>query len=102
MSVLEAVKAIKCGNYEVKTLLICGGLMSDQNKQLAEGLGVSYIENPQPQKKSEIDSEMNVISYIISSLFMAFMVFVLVKGIVRFIRNDRGYRQMEADRKAKG
>ena len=30
------------------------------------------------------------------------MVFLVVKGIVRFIRNDRGWRKMEADRKAQG
>ena len=30
------------------------------------------------------------------------MLFILVKGIVRGVRNARGYRQMEADRKAKG
>jgi hypothetical protein len=30
------------------------------------------------------------------------MVFILVKGIIRSIKNARGYQQMEADRKAKG
>jgi len=50
-AVMEAVKAVTYGNYEIKTLLVCGGLMSDQNKQLAECLGVSYIENHHPMKK---------------------------------------------------
>ena len=50
-AVMEAVKAVTYGNYEIKTLLVCGGLMSGQNKQLAEGLGVSYIENHRPMKK---------------------------------------------------
>ena len=45
---------------------------------------------------------MVILSYIISFLLLSFMVFLILKGIVRFIRNDRGYRQMEADRKAKG
>lgn len=45
---------------------------------------------------------MVVISHIISFFLLSFMVFLVVKGIVRFIKNDRGYRQMEADRKAKG
>lgn len=44
-AVMEAVKAITYGNYEIKTLLVCGGLMSDQNKQLAEGLEIKYIES---------------------------------------------------------
>ena len=45
---------------------------------------------------------MVVLSYIISFLFMSFMVFLIVKGIVKFIRNDRGWRRMEEDRNAKG
>ena len=45
---------------------------------------------------------MVVLSYIISFILLSFMVFLIVKGIVRFIRNDRGWRRMEADRKAQG
>lgn len=41
-AVMEAVKTITYSNYEIKTLLVCGGLMSDQNKQLAEDLRVEY------------------------------------------------------------
>lgn len=43
-AVLEAVKAVRYGNYEVETLLVCGGEMSGQNKQLAEDLGIQFIE----------------------------------------------------------
>lgn len=44
---------------------------------------------------------MTILSYIISFLLLSFMVFLIVKGIVRFIRNSRGWRRMEKDRKAK-
>lgn len=44
-AVMEAVKTITYSNYEIKTLLVCGGLMSNQNKQLAEDLGAPYIDN---------------------------------------------------------
>ena len=37
-----------------------------------------------------------------SFLLLSFMVFLVVKGIVRFIRNSRGWRRMEQDRTAKG
>ena len=47
-------------------------------------------------------AKMVVLSYIISFLLLSFMVFLIVKGIVRFIRNDRGWRRMEEDREAKG
>ncbi len=33
---------------------------------------------------------------------MGFMVFILAKGIIRGIRNDRGWRKMEEDRRAQG
>lgn len=45
---------------------------------------------------------MKVLTYIISFLLLSFMVFLIVKGIVRFIRNDRGWRRMEKDRTANG
>ena len=45
---------------------------------------------------------MVVLSYIISFLFLSFMVLVLVKGIIKSLRNEIGYHQMEADRNAKG
>lgn len=33
---------------------------------------------------------------------MGFMVLLLVKAIMKAIRNDRGWRRMEEDRKAQG
>ena len=45
---------------------------------------------------------MVVLSYIIAFLFWSFIAFILVKGIIRSAKNARGYKQMEADRKAKG
>lgn len=45
---------------------------------------------------------MVVLSYIISFILLSFMVFLIVKAVVRFIKNDRGWRKMEEDRKAKG
>ena len=45
---------------------------------------------------------MVVLSYIVSFILLSFMVFLIVKGIVRFIRNDRGWRKMKADREAQG
>ena len=43
-----------------------------------------------------------VMTYIISFALMSFMILILVKGIVRMVKNDRGWRRMEEDRKAKG
>ena len=45
---------------------------------------------------------MKVLSYIVSFILLSFMAFLIVMGVAKFIRNDRGYRQMEVDRKAKG
>ena len=45
---------------------------------------------------------MKILSYIIAFLFLSFMVFILVKGIIKSMRNEIGYHQMEEDRKAKG
>lgn len=45
---------------------------------------------------------MIVLSYIASFICMSFMVFVLAKGIIKAVRNSRGWRKMEEDRKAKG
>ena len=50
-AVLDAAKAIRFGNYAVvKTLLVCGGIISSKNKQLAEDLGIKYIESFQKGK----------------------------------------------------
>lgn len=43
-----------------------------------------------------------IISYVASFLCLSFLAFILVKGIIRSIKNEQGYKQMEADRKAKG
>ena len=43
-----------------------------------------------------------IISYLVGGVFIAFMLFVLLKGILKSIRNEVGYHQMEEDRKAKG
>lgn|SRR5574344_413621 len=43
-AVMNAVKMVTSGCYEVKTLLVCGGEMSEPNKQLAEYLGVKFFE----------------------------------------------------------
>ena len=45
---------------------------------------------------------MVVLSYIVSFILLSFMVFLIVKDIVRFISNDRGGRKMEADCEAQG
>jgi hypothetical protein len=45
---------------------------------------------------------MDVISYIASAILMAVTIGFVVMAIRRLIRNDRGWRRMEEDRKAKG
>lgn len=37
---------------------------------------------------------MTILSYIVSFILLSFMVFLIVKGIVKFINNDRGWRKM--------
>ena len=39
---------------------------------------------------------------VVSIACMGFMVLLLVKAITKAIRNDRGWRRMEEDRKAQG
>ena len=48
------------------------------------------------------DCQMSFIGYIASALCLSFVVFILVKGVAKYIRNDRGWRRVEADRKAQG
>lgn len=43
-AVMDAMRTVKCGNFENKTLLVCGGKVSDQNKRLAEVLLIRYME----------------------------------------------------------
>ena len=43
-----------------------------------------------------------IISYIVSFLCLSFLVFNLVKGIVRGVRNARGYKQWKLTEKQKG
>lgn len=45
---------------------------------------------------------MVVFPYILSFLCISFLVFILVKGIIRAAKNARGYQLMEEDRKVKG
>ena len=49
-AVMEAVRKVISGDYDVLTILVCGGLMSGQNKQLAEDLGVEYMDNFKSEK----------------------------------------------------
>jgi len=44
-AVMDAVRIIDYGSYENKTLFVIAGEISEQNKQLAEDLGVKYIKN---------------------------------------------------------
>ena len=41
------------------------------------------------------------LSIIASCVAMGFTAFFIIMPVVRFIRNDRGWRRMEEDRKAK-
>ncbi len=44
-AVLDAIRYIRCDSYKNKVLLVTAGVVSDQNQQLADGLGVRYVEN---------------------------------------------------------
>lgn len=44
-AILEAIRKVEYGRYAISTLLIFAGSMSDRNKQLAEVLGIKYIEH---------------------------------------------------------
>lgn len=43
-AVMEAVRSIECGLFNISTLLVVGGTMSQLNKNIAKELGVDYIE----------------------------------------------------------
>ena len=45
---------------------------------------------------------MDAVSYLVSAILMAVTIGFVVMAIRRLIRNDRGWRRMEEDRKAKG
>lgn len=45
---------------------------------------------------------MDVISYIASAILMAVTIGFVVMAIRKLVKNDRGWRRMEEDRKAKG
>lgn len=44
-AVMEALRTIEYSDYESIVLLVITGEMSEQNKRLAEDLGINYIEN---------------------------------------------------------
>lgn len=44
---------------------------------------------------------MDVISYIVSAILMAVTIGFVVMAIRKLVKNDRGWRKMEEDRKAK-
>ena len=44
-AILEAMRKVEYGRYAISTLLIFAGAISDRNKQLAEVLGIKYIEH---------------------------------------------------------
>lgn len=44
-AVMDALRNIECKDYEIKVLLVTAGNFSSQNKELAEELGVEYVEN---------------------------------------------------------
>ena len=46
--------------------------------------------------------EMSIVSYIVSAILMAVTIGFVVLAIRRLVKNDRGWRRMEEDRKAKG
>ena len=45
---------------------------------------------------------MDVVSYIASAILMAVTIGFVVMAIRKLVKNDRGWRKMEEDRKAKG
>ena len=45
---------------------------------------------------------MVVLYYIISFFLLPFVVFLIVKGIFKFIKNDRGWRRMEEVLRTRG
>lgn len=45
---------------------------------------------------------MDAVSYIVSAILMAVTIGFVVMAIRKLVKNDRGWRRMEEDRKAKG
>ena len=45
---------------------------------------------------------MSIVSYIVSAILMAVTIGFVVLAIRKLIRNNRGWKRMEEDRKAKG
>ena len=43
-SVLEAVRTVECESFNVSTILVLGGSLSDQNREIASELGVDFRE----------------------------------------------------------
>jgi len=43
-AIMDAIRTIDCGSFDNVVVLVIAGKMSKQNKQLAEALGVKYIE----------------------------------------------------------
>lgn len=44
-AVMEAVRTVECGSFNVSTILVLGGSLSNQNKEIASELGVDHIED---------------------------------------------------------
>lgn len=44
-AILEALRKVDYGKYDISTLLVIAGSMSDKNKQLAEALEIEYVEH---------------------------------------------------------
>lgn len=43
-AILEAIRKVEYGKYDISTLLVIAGSMSDKNKILAEVLGIKYVK----------------------------------------------------------
>ena len=43
-AVMQAVRTIGCESFDVSTVLVLGGSLSDQNKEMASELGVDFRE----------------------------------------------------------
>ena len=43
-AVLEAVRTVECESFSVSTVLVLGGSLSDQNREIASELGVDFRE----------------------------------------------------------
>ena len=44
-AVLEAVRTVECESFNVSTILVLGGSLSDQNREIASELGVDFRED---------------------------------------------------------